>query len=77
MRLRASGTREDGAIFVPQIAGQMATFRHLHLFCILQDDRGLRFDQFRIAPDMLVTLLLGQIAAVQIFGQLPKLGLYV
>ena len=49
--------------------------RGLGLFCILQDNCGLRFDQFRIAADMLVTLFLRQIAAVKVLGDLPKLGL--
>ena len=34
-----------------------------------------RFDQFGIAPDMFVPLFLGQIAAVEVLGDLPKLGL--
>ena len=38
---------------------------------------GRRGKQFGIAPDMLVPLLLRQIAAVQVLGQLPKLGLCV
>ena len=45
------------------------------MFRNLRDNCGLRLDQLRIAPDMLVTLFLRQIAAVKVFSDLPKLGL--
>ena len=53
-----------------------ASDRARGLFPILCNNSP-HFDQFGVAPEMFVPLVLRQIAAVKVFGQLPKLGLCV